>query len=367
MKFRWIAAGLTLLAGVLITLGVTGAPARGEVIPAWEIDAYQPLGAITLFDATGAVVTQGDLDQHPLAFYAVAHGPGRAGDDRALLRLCTPQVGAHPLSWTCDQMSATTPYPNPAAPPNVAGLWLPVVSGASTDLSFGEYIGIVPNLLTSPGYQNLYELRLHTSGQGQGPDNRYYRIDVLVNVLGTNGDQVTGTWQVVYPAPGPIPTPGPSPTGSPTSTPSPTTSPSPTPSATESPSPSASPSPTPSPSPSPTPGETTTTATSSGGGTGGGGGAGSGGVAGGGSAGDTPPPTGSSIPSASASDEPDPVPLPVSRNVGGPLSVSGGRSDWLTLLGLALMAAVAAMSGARLVILRRRRRDFAFLYDERND
>ena len=57
-----------------------------------------------------------------------------------------------------------------------------------------DYISEIPeHLSTQAGYQNLYEIRLYTSGPGQSQGVTYYRADIQVNTA-------ADTWSVVFPA-----------------------------------------------------------------------------------------------------------------------------------------------------------------------
>jgi hypothetical protein len=242
-----------LFAVVLLTGPSTFGPrsaAAASVTPGWEPDASS-IGSITFTNATGTVVSGGNLTD-PIAAYVIGSHAGRSGvDTKATLYGASPVQGENPGLWSNEKMSASTTYsPAPGTmPAALASTGLPVVSAPSETL--GTLIQDLPNTSTVAGYQNLFEIRLFTSGT-QLPASTYDSADVQVSNVTTDGSgNVTGgTWAVVYPA-----NYGTLPTGSPSASPSP--SPSPTPSASPSPSatPTASPSPTPTPtaSPSPTP------------------------------------------------------------------------------------------------------------------
>jgi len=183
------AVALVTTAGLLAG---TGTAAFAATPPAWEPDAAA-LGFISFFDASGAPITSGSLDSHPMVPFSEASGPGRPGDTKAQLKAFTPQVGVLPPLWSGDTMTGATDYPNASAPPNIAAMSNPVVTGAVGDFSMNDYISEFPNNLTQTGYQNLYELRLYTSGPGQSQGTSYYRVDILV-------DPAAGTWSVAFPA-----------------------------------------------------------------------------------------------------------------------------------------------------------------------
>ena len=196
-----LVAAMTTVAVTAGLLGGAGA-ALADTTIGWEPDA-NALGAVSFYDADGNPVTAGSLSDHPVAWYSVASGDGRTGDTKAQLRAYTPQPGVDPASWSGDTLTASTDYPNAAAPAAIAGLTVPVASGVADDFSLADYISELPNTSTADGYTNLYELRLYTSGPGQSPSSVYYRADIEVAVTGTDSDGLAiGTWTVVYPTSG---------------------------------------------------------------------------------------------------------------------------------------------------------------------
>ncbi len=198
VRTQWM-TGVLIVACVSAALFVlTAGRAVGDTPPGWEPEGGT-LGSIAFYDANGHLVTGGDLGAHPSAFFAAASGAGRTGDSKAQLKAFTPQVGVAPALWSGDTLTGATTYPNVDAPPTVATMTVPVVSGTAGDLSFADYIGEFPNTLAEPGYANLYELRLYTSGPGQAQNVVYFRTDIRVTVLGDVGGAVTGLWDVVYP------------------------------------------------------------------------------------------------------------------------------------------------------------------------
>ena len=187
-------AGAALAAGVLV--GVPGV-ANAAVTPGWEPDG-NALGTITFYDATGKVITGGSLTASPAAAYAAASGPGAvASDTKAALFGYLPAQGVAPASWSNDQLTAPTVFPNTSAPSPVNSLTVPVASGVDGDFAIADLIADFPNKSTVDGYANLYELRLVTSPGGVS--RNYYRADIQV-------DSTAGTWTVIYPVGGPATT-----------------------------------------------------------------------------------------------------------------------------------------------------------------
>src|SRR5438045_2089764 len=81
------AAALAVAASVLVGGGV----AYAAVTPGFEPDP-NAIGGITLYNASGAVITGGSLSDSPMVAFAAASGAGRAGDTRAFLRVATPKA-----------------------------------------------------------------------------------------------------------------------------------------------------------------------------------------------------------------------------------------------------------------------------------
>jgi hypothetical protein len=234
----------------LLASGFTGfgpRAASAATVPGWEPDANS-VGSITFTDASGAPVSGGSLNS-PLAAFAVGAHVGGASDTQGQLYMYAPIQGLDPGNWQGDVLGLSATYiPAPSSLPAtlapLADAGLPVVPEAPNDETPAGMITDFPGptKATDPGYADLYEVRLYTTGDGLGLSQRYDSADISV-------DQTTGKWALVYPASAVLPTASLSPSTS-TST---STSPTPTPTPTPSPTPSASPSPTASPSPSPTP------------------------------------------------------------------------------------------------------------------
>jgi hypothetical protein len=233
--------------------GQTVASATSAAAPGWEPDPFS-VGSITFTDASGVVVTTGNMSS-PLAAFAVGSKLVDTGDKDGSLQVYLPAKGQNPALWTGEPVSLDTVFnPAPAAwPANLKGLvadGLPVIKEGSTDTTPAQFAGDLPNTdATGPNsssaandstWQNLYEIRMLTGTN----TSQYDSADILLN-------PTAGTWQVVYPpastslpssSASPSPSPSPSHSPSPSPSPSPTASPSPSPSPTASPSPSASPS-----------------------------------------------------------------------------------------------------------------------------
>jgi MYXO-CTERM domain-containing protein len=165
----------------------TRAASASEQLPIEPDDGA--IGSLVFYDASGNVITGGNVDDRPLAAYVAATNAASPLHSYASLAAFTPNVGP-PESWTGGLIGAFAAYPNAAAPSNVAALPVPVWSGSATATAISGYMSQLPNTETAPGYAGLYQLRLVTTPSPTGQDYRrgYYRADI----------RVTGkTWSVV--------------------------------------------------------------------------------------------------------------------------------------------------------------------------
>lgn len=190
IRSRSLTVGAAVLA-VAASVLVGGGVAYAAVTPGYEPDP-NAAGAITLYNASGAIVTGGSLSDSPMVAFAAASGAGRAGDTRAFLRVATPKAATPTDQFESAVVTNTTNFPNTAAPAPLNALTTPLVS-ATAGTSLGAYVAAHPNTETAANLANIYEVRLITTAPGQSPDVNYFRVDVQVNTA-------AGTWSVVYPA-----------------------------------------------------------------------------------------------------------------------------------------------------------------------
>jgi hypothetical protein len=109
VKFlRWTSGVLSAcLLGAVSLMGAGIGVANAATVPPWEPDV-NGLGTLTLYSATGAVVTSGHLADVPFVSYVRTSAPGRAGDSKATLSIATPDH-ANPTSlWAVSGLSAST-------------------------------------------------------------------------------------------------------------------------------------------------------------------------------------------------------------------------------------------------------------------
>lgn len=150
-------------------------------------------GTITFYDAAGNTVTSGPVGTSP-AWALADTDNGRPGDTLATMFGATPEKGVNPGNWNSTQLGASSSYPKTsAAPANLLNRTQALAKGA-----FGGWMdpdsglpAFFPNVNTDPAWQNLYQLRIYTSGPGQALDSSRYSSATV---------QITGnTWQQVYP------------------------------------------------------------------------------------------------------------------------------------------------------------------------
>jgi hypothetical protein len=177
-------ATVAITAGTML-LGSTAANAAVTV--PWEPDTVGSVGSITLYDASGAVVTGGSTTSHPFVAYAVANGTttDTGANKFAHLSLATPDGTNLTYNYASEPITADTTYPRATGPAAITG------AGAS-DFSFADYFADFPNNRVD-AQAGLYQLRLVTpSTAAHAGAAQYFSVDI--QVVGT-------TWTVVYPAP----------------------------------------------------------------------------------------------------------------------------------------------------------------------
>lgn len=208
-KSMGVAAATAIVASAALVIGSSGA-AHAATSPPWEPD-QSATGTVAFYDASGTVITGGSINDNPMAAYAVASAPVRAGDTRAVLDEAQPNPNSSPPSlWNNDQLSAVTTFPVTAAgaPASIKSLTTPVVTGAGGDLNLSDFIGEFPNTdptgagcayaatpsgCTNTAYQNIYQLRIKTLNTDGVLTDNYATADILVS--GT-------TWTQIYPVTG---------------------------------------------------------------------------------------------------------------------------------------------------------------------
>lgn len=182
--------GSVLLAAsfaVLVAQPANAAP------PPWEPDP-NALGSLSFYDAGGTLKTSGSLTDAPFATYVLASADAPSGHIKATLSGATPDHSKQTGQWTVKQLSASTTFPDSSAPGALGTSTHPLVKVTDTDPTLADLIAAQPNVDTTAGYVDMYQLRVKTSGPGIPPGSAYYETDILV-------DSNAGTWTQVYPVP----------------------------------------------------------------------------------------------------------------------------------------------------------------------
>jgi len=189
---RMIASGsmLAIIGGVLAG---TASMASAATTPPWEPDP-NALGSLTFFNSSGQVVTSGTNLAH-LFDYAEASTPDATAGTKATLTFAAPVPSTPTGSFTSQQESASTNFPNTAAPAPLNSTANPVVTLAAGDANLAAFIQAnTPQ--TAPGFANVFQVRLITSGAGGVGTvgaGTYWEDDILVN-------PTTGSWSIEFPA-----------------------------------------------------------------------------------------------------------------------------------------------------------------------
>ena len=181
---------LTAAAGLVSIAGSASArPAGATTIPPWEPDPSS-VGGLIFYNASGQVITGGNVTDQPLAAYVEGTTTVRAGDTKATLLGYLPVHGQSTGQFQGEAIGASPNYPNASAPGALATTGLPVETGGPTDESVQTLALDFPNTDTSAdGYAHMYQLRLKTSGPGESLSVTYDSADI----------EITGsTWSVVY-------------------------------------------------------------------------------------------------------------------------------------------------------------------------
>lgn len=194
---RYLALGVVAIA-MAGTVGLTpnaiAAPTTSPFDPPIEQTATNGSGAtqgtLSFFDATGTKITTGPVSTPP-AFIKADSDSGRAGDTLATAFAATPIKGANAATWGSQQISAADAYPRATAP--FAGAAQAVVSSTFNWMGAAQYPADVPNINTDAAWQDLYQIRVYTSGSGQAPDSARYASATL------SVDTGAGTWTQIYP------------------------------------------------------------------------------------------------------------------------------------------------------------------------
>ena len=184
------AAVLAIAGGVL---GATASMASAATTPPWEPDP-SALGSLTLYNASGQVITGGNNLNH-LFDFAQASTADTSGGTKAVVYFGAPAPGVPTGNWFSTQQSTASNFPNASAPPPLNTATHPVATLAATDANLTNFIAsTVPQ--TQTGFANVYQVRVYTTGAGGVGTlglGTYWEVDIQVN-------PTAGTWQQIFPA-----------------------------------------------------------------------------------------------------------------------------------------------------------------------
>ncbi|HSY14352.1 MAG TPA: Ig-like domain-containing protein [Jatrophihabitantaceae bacterium] len=208
-KFKSALTVTALVAGAggALLLGMGNASAQGTATP-WapggvDQDA-NAVGGLSFFDASGNLITSGQINNAPFAAYVegrVAPRVTNPTDTKATLYMYIPVAGQTPDTWTTnEQITLSTTYPNASAPGALATATLPVTSGsAANDTTLATIASDEGSTSTASGYQNIYEIRMYTNHAGGTTSATYDYADVTINTA-------NNTWALAYTPDAPVAT-----------------------------------------------------------------------------------------------------------------------------------------------------------------
>ncbi len=194
-----IVGAATLATSVGIILAGSGA-AQAATVPPWQNSTTSPNATqtLSLFNADGTPKTTGSINDSPIAAYYESSGTLVSGDNKAGMFVFTASSTSLPDNWNGDGPLGTfTSYPVTTGPADITSATTPVSTGAAGDDSIAVANSGDGTSTADPNtaYQNVYELRLKTSGHaGSLQSTNYAVMDIKV-------DPTTGIWTQIYPTP----------------------------------------------------------------------------------------------------------------------------------------------------------------------
>ena len=194
------ATALTASVTSALAMIVIGATSADATTPPWETAANtNRVGTLTLYNAAGAVITNGSTNTAPFAAYAVGSDTIRAGDVQAETVFANPDPASDPALWFNIASGNFAAYPLSTGPANVKTLSQthPVATGGAGDATIDDFEGVATHS-SQPGYQNVIHIRLITANSSNQQTTKYDDADLLI-------DPVAHTWTQIYPTAASVP------------------------------------------------------------------------------------------------------------------------------------------------------------------
>ncbi|MBV9098443.1 MAG: Ig-like domain repeat protein [Frankiaceae bacterium] len=196
LNLKAVVAGATVLATTGGLVVAAAAPALAAA-PPYEPDP-NALGRVVFYDAQGHVLTGGNNLKH-LADYVAGTTAPTSGSTKATFYFAAPDHNQpDETQWATFDQSASTTFPNAAAPSPISGTAAtnangtsftgPVVTLGAGDADFTDTVGGVASDSTA-GYANIYQVRVYDAHSG----SKYWESDIQVNTG-------AGTWSVADPS-----------------------------------------------------------------------------------------------------------------------------------------------------------------------
>jgi hypothetical protein len=177
-------------------LAVAAGPATASTtVPASAItnDQNASNGSLAFYDVAGTLITSGN-DLNHLFTYAAASSSGRPGTNSAIAYFGFPDhMKADSTTWFENPATATTPFPDTAAPTPVRNLTTPV--GAATGAGDADLASLLPKVTqdNTAGYDGILQVRVYDTGGGVARTAPFWASDIYY-------DAAAGTWQQVFPS-----------------------------------------------------------------------------------------------------------------------------------------------------------------------
>jgi hypothetical protein len=186
-----VTGAVTLVATGGVLAATVGTAAAST--PTWEPDP-NALGTLAFYNSSGVQITGGSNTSH-LFDFAVASSadPSTKKGTIANLAFANPQPST-PTGSFATSLDETSATPNSSAPNNIDSSGNPIVTLDSNGANLAAVQGgFTPN--TQPGFVNVYQIRLYTTGAGGAgtTSNHYWDADVEVNS--------DGSWTEIYGTP----------------------------------------------------------------------------------------------------------------------------------------------------------------------
>jgi hypothetical protein len=188
VRLRSVVVGASALAIAGASVLASAGAASASVPSPWEPDPNS-LGSIVFYDASGNVITGGNNLSQIASYFAATSGPSAPTANKATLYFAAPNHALATGAWFNGIVSASTTFPNAAAPAPLNTLTKPLVTAAAGDADLTAFLATA-TLDPTANYANIIQVRLKDSGPGGvGSGTKYWETNISYN-------SANGTWAV---------------------------------------------------------------------------------------------------------------------------------------------------------------------------